>query len=217
VKRVQGRSLRYFLYGVAVAVFAAHFALTFLFVLPPNPIKTLTNLDQLYTGWFFYQDWGLFSPDPIQMDISVHFQCLGDGTSTPMLDATTGLWKARMSNPFSHYDRVGRVSTSYAHAFLMPARQETPLLTFCQENSGHDTCVALEWQRERKRESIEMGFMRLASAFCADMRDRFNTAFNEARIWIAMADVPRWSRRYVDTKEPYYTPTDQARTCCLLP
>ncbi|MBS3947855.1 MAG: hypothetical protein KGZ57_06085 [Dethiobacter sp.] len=122
-----------------------------------------------------------------------------------MLDATTGLWEGRKRNPFAHYDRVGRVVTNNAHSFLMPARHELPLLNFCQEHSDHQICTILEHQLELRREAVVMGLTRLASTFCADMRGRFGTSFDEARIWIATADVPRWSQRYDGIKKPAFT------------
>jgi hypothetical protein len=68
--------VRYGLYGVLIWVWVGYFALTALYVSPPNPLKTLTDLHLKTVGKYFYQDWGLFAPNPVQSNLEVHFRCL---------------------------------------------------------------------------------------------------------------------------------------------
>lgn len=197
----KNRAVRYCFYSLATAGLAWHFALTGLFVLPNNPIKTVTAMDRQYIGRYFYQDWGLFAPDPVQRDMLVYVQCVGDNHSTPALDITTGLWESRRRNPFSASDRLSRVHTNYAFALISPGRQETPLIGFCRDNPDEEICTTMETERNERRSNVEEGMTRLASAFCADMRGSFGMDFAQARIWVALADVPRWSQRWVGEKD----------------
>ncbi len=185
--------VRYSVYALALGTLIAHFVLTLIFVLPPNPIKTLTDLPQRYIGRFFYQDWGLFAPHPIRMDIRVLISCLTGDHESPPFDITRNLLKRRYLNG---YDRVNRVAINYAYSFFTPYRSQMPYLELCTQKPDHPTCKAFRITEKRRREAAKEGLKRVATAFCADISKAEALRYAKAHIWILLSEVPPWSERY---------------------
>lgn len=186
--------LRYAIYTLALGVLAVHFVLTLIYVSPPNPVKTLTNLPQRYVGRFFYQDWGLFAPNPISMDIRVLISCLADGYGpTPLLDINQGFSKLRYSNG---YDRVNRIAANYAHSRITLYRSQMPYTKLCIQTPDHPHCNAFRFTDEERKNAAEEGLKRVASAFCADISKAKSIKYKKAHIWILLSEVPRWSKRH---------------------
>ncbi|CCQ94784.1 hypothetical protein CULT_2010004 [[Clostridium] ultunense Esp] len=185
---------RYILYSLLLFILFAHFALTLLFVLPQNPIKNTFKLADYYIGRFFYQDWGLFAPDPIDMDISVLVRCIGENAEE------TPIWN--ITENFNRYNnrenRVQRVAFNYAHSYINASRNEVPLFELCSKNPNHLSCVQLKEAERDRKEGAKEGLRRVSSAFCADMRYVTKKDYTKAQIKIVLSKVPRWSKRYTE-------------------
>lgn len=183
------------LYFILIIIFVAHFSLTILFVLPPNPIKTTIKLPSIYIGKYFYQDWGLFAPDPISMDISVLVKCVDNNESE------TPFWN--ITDDFNRYNnrknRIQRVVVNYAHSYINASREEMPLLKLCNINPDHASCAQLRKAENDRREASKEGLRRVASAFCADIQHATNIEYEKAHILIELSKVPPWSKRYTES------------------
>lgn len=191
--------LRYAIYTLALGVLAVHFVLTLIYVSPPNPIKTLTNLPQKYVGRFFYQDWGLFAPNPISMDIRVLVSCLADGYDpTPPLDINRGFLERRYLNG---YDRVNRVAANYAYSRITLYRSQMPYTKLCTQTPDHPDCNVFRFTDEERKNAAEEGLRRVASAFCADISKAKSIKYEKAHLWIILSEVPRWSKRHTEGRK----------------
>lgn len=188
---------------VVLGALALHLALTTLYVMPPNPIKTLTNIDAQYIGKYFYQDWGLFAPTPIDIDLGVLVECLtASGFASGPLDVTSDFIAQHQRNPFSPFDRVARVPGNYAHSFISLARSEESLAKLCQKDPNASGCDDFKQQQKNREAQAKKGLALVAQHFCADMsKYRFGKSFDRAHVWVTITNVPRWSKR-ADAKAP---------------
>lgn len=190
-------------YAVITLVAAFHAAMTILYNTPPNPVKTLTNLQSEYIGQFFYQDWGLFAPTPINMDINLLLECLSkDGFSSGPLDVSGELVKLHQQNRFTPYERLLRVPDNYAHSLVSRNRSEEVSTNLCKKEPNGKGCKDESEQRKLREESAKRGLTRVANAFCADMSaSRYQKTFQKAHAWISLSFVPKWSKRNTSKKE----------------
>lgn len=194
--RSRSRAARHVVYSVSLAALVAHFALTLLYVMPPNPIKTRTSLHTRYIDRYFFQEWALFAPQPISVDIAVLVRCNGPRASTPFVNLAAKFWEQKRRRPFSPYLRLGRSIDGQAYALLTTRREERPLVAFCLRQPDHPICPGIEKAREFAKDANRAGLLRVASAFCADASDGDDHRFDAATIEVEMSPVPRWSRRH---------------------
>lgn len=196
--------LKLVLYAGVTCAAVFHGAMTLLYNLPSNPIKTLTNLHNAYIGQFFYQDWGLFAPTPVDMDINLLLDCRSkDGTSSGPLEVTAELVRRHQQNRFTPYERLSRVPDNYAHTFVSMDRDEVIFAKECANDPKGDGCRKNKQARERREASARRGLTRVANAFCGDMSAyRYgNKPFDRATAWIGISKIPRWSKRFTERKE----------------
>jgi hypothetical protein len=107
-----------FLAGVTVCAFAAHFAMTALYLTPENHAKRATARQvNDYVLPYFDQNWRLFAPDPMEEDLGIMVRTrTGDGTApTPFLDITTPMLNRSHHRAFG--DRLARMQSGTLQAF----------------------------------------------------------------------------------------------------
>lgn len=194
------RKMKSIFYVGVLVIFSLHFLLTLIYVSPPNPIKTVTNLPNLYIGNFFPQEWAFFSPEPGDSDYGLSVQCIDSKVDrkTRLLDVMSGLWHRHQRNRFSPYDRIQSVPGNHAFAMVAHSFADIPLLKACAANSNLPHCEDLEEQFKVQREASKEGLVKVASAFCADVA---GSAFDSARLVVWEMHVQPWSQRYSNTKE----------------
>lgn len=187
-------------YVLSVAAFTMHFLLTLLYVAPVNPVRLRTVLPDVYVGSFFYQDWGLFAPNPVQGDVLVQYQCVAkSGLQTPVLDAVTGLWNRGYNNGF---ERVMRTLVTPAMSDLYGERWDAYYVKVCADPEGSAAngsqsqfCEGAQRELENRRQAHLSSLIRVGSAFCADIARTNGVDFDQIRVWLVMSEVPRWSQR----------------------
>jgi len=127
-----------------------HFTLTFLYVLPTNPIqRILEPFLNATIGRYFDQHWDLFAPDPIDTDYALLVRPLTNEElkvvkikglpNDGWYDVSSPLWR-KQSNLFSAYPRFSNGITD---------------ATFSYDN-------------EHEQEALKL-MVRFASAFCKDI------------------------------------------------
>jgi hypothetical protein len=65
-----------------------------------------------------------------------------------------------------------------------------------------EACQAAKRQRKLVEASNTAGLTRVASVFCADLAQGSNQRFAQAEIYLSVAEVPRWSKRYQASAKP---------------
>jgi len=171
--------------GVVAAILVLfHLVVTTVYVSPPSPAKNAffaVPINQ-YIDRYFYQDWGLFAPNPISMDIDVLVACVKGSLKEKPINITSPLHARRY---ILGLDRVNRVAVNYAYSYITPPRTDS-------------------LQREAQRE----GLRRVASAFCADLAEvRGQGRYEQADIWIVLTHAPRWeNRRNAEREQEYFFP-----------
>lgn len=191
------------LYSCLVTLAAFHGLMTVLYNMPANPIKTLTNLQNAYIGQYFYQDWGMFAPNPIDMDIDLLLECLAqNGVSSGVLEVTSELVRRHQQNRFTSNERLVRIPDSYAHMFVSRDRAEEIYQKECKNDPSGNGCKQEREAVKTRQKDAKRGLTRVANAFCADMNaNKSQTNFVRAHAWLALSSVPRWSKRNTEKKE----------------
>lgn len=183
-------------YSLVLVAFATHFVLSALFVAAPNPLHSLTNLHKTYIGRWFYQDWGLFAPDPIAIDVSLYGQCLGPDGNSQVVNLTAPVWQARKENPFSKYDRLSRVLTYQPLGVIQYERYQVPYAKYCQENSEEAACKAIEADEQMRSDYESRANYALVTSFCHDLEDITGASYDRVKAWVGVSNVKPWSERY---------------------
>ncbi|MGE7921226.1 DUF5819 family protein [Viridibacillus sp. NPDC093762] len=98
---------------VISCIFAFHFFMTALYVLPFNPIShKLNKTVNSYINPFFTQNWQLFAPDPLSNAIYVYVQVKDkQGEESKWIDISTPLYEANHANRFSPVNMLVRLGT----------------------------------------------------------------------------------------------------------
>ncbi len=188
-----------FLYPIVCMFFVYHFTLTSLFLTPPNPIKQLTNAHHTYIGTF-NQDWRLFAPEPLTSDLGLVVQCEGEHLKTEKVDILSGLWVAKKANPFSAYERIGRMGIDPSLVFLNTtvfnqseiSRAEAK--SMCIYDPSNRSCTH---KRSSKglADRMKLQTIRFASLFCADASKALGEQFSHLRIWLRLEKIPTWAEQ----------------------
>lgn len=197
------------LIGVAATTLVLfHLVGTALYVSPASPAKNaffsvpMTN----YIAHFFYQDWGLFAPNPISMDIDVLVRCIGRTSQEKPINITNPLYSRRY---VLGLDRVNRVAVNYAYAYITPARNDALILDkLCRASQSHPECKRVEKRMKLQREIQREGLRKVASAFCADLAEvrGQQQRYGQAEIWILLTHAPKWENRRNAVRVQEYIP-----------
>lgn len=187
--------------------FAAHFALTLLWVMPVNPVKLATlPLLNAYIGTYFPQNWSLFAPNPLDSDHALLARCIHEDEhdliarsglpSDNWHDLSTPFWARFQENRFSAYDRLVRPQSSAIRTY---ANGSIPLVdwwTACDKGL-EEACDVYDERLERARDEAGKLFTKVGSAFCADTATGGSPVTHVALRLRQSFAVP-WSRRYED-------------------
>ena len=188
--------MKFIIYTLAILSLTVYLSLTALYVSPINPIKTQINTHNVVIGKFFYQDWGLFAPNPVASNTEVHVQCLSPTYVTRMTNISRGLWERHQQNRISPYDRLGRVIGNYAHGVFSISRQEVTLRHECDKNPSGESCRRSKQLRKDSVDFATQGLKRVAASFCSDQHKATGKSFDQAQIYLSSQDVQPWSKRY---------------------
>ncbi len=191
--------------AVATVLVLFHLVVTAVYVSPPSPAKNaffsvpITN----YIDRYFYQDWGLFAPNPISMDIDVLVACVSESLKEKPINITSPLYARRY---ILGLDRVNRVAANYAYSYITPSRTDFLIVSkLCRNSQEHPACESIEKRFELRREAEKEGLRRVASAFCADLAEvRGQGRYRQADIWIVLTHAPRWENRRNAEREQQY-------------
>ena len=175
-----------------------HFTATILYNLPLNPIKTISNIPKAYIDKFFYQDWGMFAPEPVASDISVLISCIKSNslTRTKFLDIMKDSVKQHHYNRFDPLERAMRVPSNFAFSYLTQSRENEQRREQCKKNRESKSCVEFKKSDKLRKNLAEEGLVRVASYFCADISNRSKIPYDNAEIKISISPVNRWSSRF---------------------
>ena len=192
---------------------ALHFALTFLYVMPVNPVSLeLQGLVQGTIGRFFAQNWRLFAPNPLSSDQIVLANCLDDAEAKAGLDGTlpsdgwfdlsTPVWNRYHEDRFSAYDRLSRPATNAARAFLSGGTYVAPWYESCQRGN-QEACKVFEEQVTQTREAASLVLQRVGSSFCLEAEpDKPST---HVALRLRQESAVPWSKRDDASFEPTST------------
>ncbi len=189
-----------------LTIFFAYFALAMLFVLPLNPVKMeLLPLLNITIGTYARQNWSLFAPNPISMDIALLTKCLkrsevagalrdeARGTATSgWSDVSLPMWGAFHANRFSAYDRLTRPQSNAIRAFL----GANPMLVLWRdacEKGDASACDRYEARLKDAQHESAIGLQKIGSAYCNGRATASSYAMVALRARLSSA-VP-WSQR----------------------
>ncbi len=191
-------------------VLILHFALTLLYVLPPNPIKLpLLGLLDVTIGVYARQNWSLFAPNPIAANQAMLAKCLTaaetqiesdamrQGRVTPgWADVSTPFWIAFQHNRFSAYDRLIRPYTHALRAYLTGGHGLSEWENSCRRKADQEACAVYDAALAAVRQQIEPLLARLGSAFCGEYRP--DAAVVTVALRARLTPAWRWSERRND-------------------
>lgn len=188
----------------SVAWLVAHFALTVLYVAPPNPIKIAYQpLLDATIGTFFPQDWTFFAPEPITSNFSVLVRPLTKVEATAAqssglpsdgwADLSTPFWQQSYRNRFSAYDRLARPQFNAAYAVTGGDRDYRIWYEECSKGDA-EACKVVETQNKRNFSGSQNILKRIAFGYCNDIHVPSDVTFVAIRIRQSLS-VP-WSKRH---------------------
>lgn len=189
--------------GVTLGYLAAHFALTFLYVMPINPVSLeLQGVLEGTIGRFFSQNWRLFAPNPLSSDQIVLARCLDDDEAKAALaghlptegwfDLSTPVWERYHAHRFSAYDRVSRPATNAARQFISGGTHLAPWYESCQ-HGNQEACDVFNKQVELLRGPAALVLQRGGSSFCREAQAGRSTTHVAMRLRQDAATP--WSKR----------------------
>lgn len=179
----------------------AHFALTLVYVMPPNPLRLAwSGPVDTYIGGFFWQNWGLFAPNPEHTSRFLLLRPLHvSGQEIPEVHAEEG-WhdvtslavQAHQQNRFSAYERVSRAYTNPVRSLLGGSSQLDPWRESCRRGNEQSCRVFEEQYTALGRRSYQLLRRWVSSVALTDMG--WSQASHVAVRVRAVGSVP-WSRR----------------------
>ena len=196
VRRVGVRAIKV----LSAVWFVFHFGLTLLYLMPVNPM-TLPIRPQVSAmmGAMFYQNWGLFAPNPINTNDVVLVKPLrgvadaarsaGDG----WYDLSTPLWRGFQQNRFGAYERLSR---PIANAVRTLSASEGVDLASARACSKGDSlsCKGLTESAKTDQTRGKMLLGRIGSSFVNGMPD--GEAYSHVAVRVRFQKVPAWSQRF---------------------
>lgn len=184
--------------------FLCHFALTFFYVMPWNPVKVhLQPLLDVTIGTYFTQNWGLFAPNPVSSDDVLLVRCFSreeaETVTTKGLpdsgwhDLSTPLWEKFHANRFSAYDRLGRAQSGAARQYLSGGPDLEPWAESCRKGV-EESCRIFEERLKFARADAALMLSKVGSSYCNEIHGPGSQTKVALRLQQTLA-VP-WSERY---------------------
>jgi hypothetical protein len=194
--------------AATLGVLILHFALTVLYVLPPNPVKVpLAGLLEVTIGFYARQNWSLFAPNPIAANQAMLAKCLtadesqaeSDAirhgrTTAGWADVSTPFWLAFQHNRFSAYDRVLRPYTHALRTYLSGGHPLTEWEAACRTKNDSEACDVFTQALADIRSHMETSLTKLGSAFCSEYRP--GDAVVAVALRARLTPAWRWSQRF---------------------
>lgn len=182
---------------IAALLLTTHLLSTVLYVLPLNPVKLVVVGPQNYIQRYFSQDWGMFAPNPVSVNMRVLIRCVGSQQQSPLLDASSGFSRNHKLNIFAAQERVGRVIHNQAFSINNVARNEEVILIKCKAGARIEQCSQLTKNIKRRNEAvIENEMAKTAKVFCNDMSRLYPGTYSKFDLYIGRTPVARWSERW---------------------
>lgn len=190
--------------AVTLWMFAVHFLLTAIDVLPDTPIKArLQPLLTVTIEAYAHQNWNLFAPNPISMDFVLLAKCLhspidaqtvaGSGVGeSGWADLSLPIWQAFQQHRVSAYDRLARPLTNTLRTYLTGGATLNRWHDACVEKKDPEACVVYERGITQAREASSIMLRRLGSGFCRATAPGSTAVAMRGRMKSA---VP-WSKRF---------------------
>jgi hypothetical protein len=188
---------------ISLLALGAHFALTFAYLLPPNPFKeSLQPVIDTTIGTYFPQNWNLFAPRPRsgEMKLLVRPLTSAEREAAPSAgvpsdgwyDVSTPLHRAFAENRLAAYERALRPTLHTMEDFLY-APVGMPPQEVCQRDPGF--CFRQKRRIQVGRQTNEFLLVRIGSAFYRDIAGPEDQATHIALRVREVQPVP-WNERY---------------------
>lgn len=187
---------------VVSVVFVFHFSMIGLYLLPLNPVKLkLGRYLGVYVDPFFYQDWHLFAPDPIDSSQSVIGKCRVGSVESGWFDVTHGTIERLEQKPIaSALSSVLNLQQNLIRAYLLGSSEadEVSLIEFCQEQPEAEYCRDRDKRMTEERAFAIDGLVRLVTDVCVA-----NGFPDVDSVYVRLADLafPRFSSRSLPDEE----------------
>jgi hypothetical protein len=193
-----------------LALLVLHFALTIVYVLPPNPIKVpMLGLLDRTIGIYARQNWSLFAPNPIASNQAILARCLtaaeaqvesdanrDNRTAPEWADVSTPFWLAFQKNRFSAYDRLIRPYTYALRTYLFGGHALSTWQSACRMKQDAEACDVYQKALAAVRSGMEPSLRKLGSAFCVEYRP--DAPIVAVALRARLTPAWRWSERFND-------------------
>ena len=179
--------------AVATVLSAAYVANTFLYLSPPNPLTLQLRPAILKIEHpFFAQNWHLFAPNPIRMNLVLAVRCRAGERISPWRDPFAPLLARHHMSRITSMGKTIRIPGNAMHLVLGWSSDEwRPLL--CRRNRRYPVCRGEDPTAGRQRELGQFLVQRIASLSCDETVSSDQASHVQARILIH--EPPPWSQR----------------------
>jgi len=191
----------------SLAWLLVHFTLTLLYVSPDNALRRrYLPLLEATIGWFFYQNWSFFAPNPVMKNESLLVRCLdlvgadaefaSEGLpTTGWHDLSTPLWVRHQENRLAAYDRVARPQANALRLYFGVTSKTAHLVARCRAGSKPD-CEAFEKALQQSRKFVGPLLGRIGSSFC--LAQSGHADMTHVAVRVRMSVPPTWEKRFSD-------------------
>lgn len=198
-----------------VSVTIVHFVVTFLWNAPTNPVKTAVRSEVTdYMEPFFWQNWSLFAPNPVNAESEVLVRAdvrnseTGEYETTDWISATRAEWTLVEANPFP--PRSSRLSANLYRRlssawYDLNVEQRDVLARdfFTIDDDWTQLSDALEREDDDEVSADDIADMvhldRIATAYATQVATaRWGEDLSSVQFQIRRTPVPRWDERFSD-------------------
>lgn len=178
---------------VATAFSAVYVANTFLYLSPPNPLTLqLRPVILRIENPFFAQNWHLFAPNPIRMNLVLAVRCRVGDRAGPWRDPFAPSLARHQMTRITPMGKAIRIPGAAVRLVLGWSSDEwRPLL--CRRDRRSPACRSQDPMSRRQRELGQFLVQRIASLACDNTVGLDQASHVQARILIH--EPPPWSRR----------------------
>jgi len=178
---------------VMATISAGYVVSALLYLSPPNPVSLL-HLPAIrgVLHPFFAQNWHLFAPNPIRMNLVLTVRCEIGGRVTPWLDPFTPWLAQHHRNRFSPMGKMLRIPQNAMFAVLGRSADEwRPLI--CRRTPEAPLCRGEDPASRRQRDLGLFILRRVSSVVCDRVAGAGHVSHVQPRILIH--EPPPWSKR----------------------
>jgi Family of unknown function (DUF5819) len=190
--------------GVSLVVLVGHFALTFVYVVPVNPLLLKEEwLIQRITAQYFGQVWTLFGPDPLTTNDALLVRVLSKDEALSIdlrgfpvdgwHDISTPLWQEFQSHRLSMYDRAYRPQMSGMISYLSGGSDLIDWQRAAWKDENPDARTIYETMLKQERDDATSLLTRTASSYLNQTCPQSECTVMALQIRIESA-IP-WSKR----------------------